>query len=138
MVTHDTHDPDWPGDAWEDAAEVEEADDWRGEWSQDRIADLEDRLYEDADIQYFAASLGERHDDAGYYDDSHEDSRAMYAVAPTRWENFLVRLWWRWLVLPGALLLPLLLLFGGFFLLSMLSDDAADLPVSPASAPDTT
>jgi hypothetical protein len=122
MGTHDT-----------DAPHDDESNDWHDEWAQRRIADLKDTLADDdggdlgnsADIRYDDESLDDMHDGDGYYDDSGEDSRAIYAVVSTWWENLLVRLWWR--IIPlGALLIPFLILIGILIVLSALSGGEAD------------
>ncbi len=120
-------------------------------WAQRRISDLKATLADDqsgdlSDVQYYDEPLGDAHDDEGYYDDSREDSRSLYAVGPTWWQNILVRLWfrWRWIIPLTALLIPLLLFVGGIVALTMLSgsdDDSAPVPgsagsvTSPAASP---
>ena len=53
-------------------------------------------LSDGAEIHYSDAALDDLHDDDGIYDDSDEDSRVIYTVAPTWWENLLARVWWQW------------------------------------------
>jgi hypothetical protein len=117
----------------QDTPEDEMQDDWHEEWAQGRIADLED-------------ALDHAHDEADYYDDSSEDSRALYAAAPTWWQRILQQLWWRWRwIIPlTALLVPLVLLIGGMVVIGALSGDsggeespegAVDTEVAPGATP---
>jgi hypothetical protein len=88
-------------------------DDWRDEWAQGQIANLED-------------ALDDAYDDADYYDDSSEDSRALYDPAPAWWQRILQRVWWRWrwMIPLTALLVPLALLIGGMVVIGALSGDS--------------
>ena len=120
----------------EDERYHDSSDDWQGEWAQRRIADLKGSLADDegndlsdsAEIHYYDRALEDAHDDAGVYDASGEDSRAMVAVSLTRWENVWAWVWWqrRWIIPLIALLVPLLLLAGGFIVLTLLSGDESD------------